>query len=255
MEPVRMATSIASYEAIEKLTHINGLSIERIELRARPRGMATSGFIGADESFKEVLQRDWKTVEALGTTHIELAERIREIWREAENKQAFLSFETIDNTAPLKLPEPKRPPSYTRMRIFALEVIMGIGALIAAYRYSPCALAALVPAAGCITYASRVKKVDPVKEKTLSVIGHIRMCFGKQDDIFDQRLGWGRDLLLKDTKNDLLIMIGEGVVDYIEQYGFYEGGGESNPYRVDPLKLVAILTGSTIAELQARLGK
>ncbi|ELR18185.1 uncharacterized protein ACA1_369170 [Acanthamoeba castellanii str. Neff] len=36
----------------------------------------------------------------------------------------------------------------------------------------------------------------------------------------------------------------KGLVTYIHHYGFYEGGGASNAYRIDPALLVALLTGS-----------
>ena len=33
-----------------------------------------------------------------------------------------------------------------------------------------------------------------------------------------------------------------GIISFIERYGFYEGG-DTNPYRIDPDVLVAVLTG------------
>ena len=64
--------SITSEEQIHTLASINGLSIHEIEERARPEnvennGMSYSGFLGIEESFKEVLLSDWKTVRALGS--------------------------------------------------------------------------------------------------------------------------------------------------------------------------------------------
>ncbi len=37
------------------------------------------GFLSEGEHFKDVLKSDWKTVQALGTTHIELANHIKAI--------------------------------------------------------------------------------------------------------------------------------------------------------------------------------
>ncbi len=61
---------------IETLTSINGLSIAEIEQRARPGAYSQAGFIGKEESFKEVLRKDWETVEKLQVTHSELAEHL-----------------------------------------------------------------------------------------------------------------------------------------------------------------------------------
>ncbi|MBI3322304.1 MAG: hypothetical protein HYZ94_01310 [Candidatus Omnitrophica bacterium] len=48
-------------------------------------------------------------------------------------------------------------------------------------------------------------------------------------------------------------LIGYGLTGYIDRYGFYEGGGRKNPWRVDPEVLDAILTGKpSTAELKDR---
>lgn len=42
---------------------------------------------------------------------------------------------------------------------------------------------------------------------------------------------------------DLVGGLRGGIINYIENFGFYEGGGSQNPYRVDPDKLYTLLTG------------
>ncbi len=55
-------------------------------------------------------------------------------------------------------------------------------------------------------------------------------------------------------KNEEKIVLGEGVINYIRKYGFYEGG-VNNPYRVDPLHLAAVLTGHTYCSLATAVGQ
>ena len=70
---------------------------------------------------------------------------------------------------------------------------------------------------------------------------------GIQEDLFrkDEKeyIGWNRDIHITNLLNFKTVKIGEGVIDYIEKYGFYEGGGSQNSYRIDPQKLISILTG------------
>lgn len=68
---------IKSKEEIDSLQSINGLTIAEIEKRCRPDGYAMSGFLGENESFKEVLKKDWAAVEQMGTTHAELVAHLK----------------------------------------------------------------------------------------------------------------------------------------------------------------------------------
>lgn len=73
--------------------------------------------------------------------------------------------------------------------------------------------------------------------------------------------GWRHDLYITNLNNGLHVLVGGnvrgdkeadliayGLTGYIERYGFYEGGGRKNPYRVDPAVLDAILTGKPATE-------
>ena len=59
---------------------------------------------------------------------------------------------------------------------------------------------------------------------------------------------WNADFIICNQRSKLSVKIGgdecSGVVRFIEKYGFYEGGGVRNEYRVDPSILLAVLTGS-----------
>jgi hypothetical protein len=63
-----------STESILALTHINGIPIETLEARMRPGGISHAGFLGPNESLREVLAADNDLVLARGLTHQDFAE-------------------------------------------------------------------------------------------------------------------------------------------------------------------------------------
>jgi hypothetical protein len=85
---------------------------------------------------------------------------------------------------------------------------------------------------------------------------------GHQEDIFktgersslndgvvvDDEYEWCRNYTFTNLDKGERIDVAYGVVEYIKRYGFYEG---NVPYRVDPIKLVSVLTGVPLADLQA----
>jgi hypothetical protein len=189
---------------IETLTSINGLSIEEIEQRARPSSFSQSGFIGKEESFKDVLMKDWETVEKLNITHGELAAHLRRIISLAESSRRI------------------------SMR------------------------ASLGPIA--IEY-----KTGDLKENTIISEGHQNLevvlwsTKGMQDDIFAPKknlqrevntpCGWNEENIIRNIAMGIELRINSGILSYIREFGFYEGGGEENPYRIDPKKVMTLLTG------------
>jgi hypothetical protein len=85
-----MASFIQSYEQLESLADLNGLSILQIERRSEViedntmdpeewKYRSFDGFLGKDEHFKEIIKRDWKTVTEMGCSHKELAHHLKEI--------------------------------------------------------------------------------------------------------------------------------------------------------------------------------
>ena len=106
-----MATDIKSIHDISNLKQINGLNISIIEERARPNNWSDIGFIGKEDNLLDILQKDWKTVDALGTTHIELADHLKSIYDKAfrENNKGSISYDfntikgnTINNSSSIK---------------------------------------------------------------------------------------------------------------------------------------------------------
>lgn len=203
----RMATEIESEEAIQALTEINGVPLDIIEKRARPAvydrdegtrtgGEAYSGFLGTNESLKEVLLQDWRTVRKMGVSHIELAGHLGNIVNQAAGLGSYHTEVTF-------------------------------------------------------TYDSAILKA---KHQTLSVT--YGMHKGEQTDIFrkttDQEYegAWNGYCHITNKTTGAHVQWSPGVQQYISKYGFYEGGGKKNAYRVDPISLFSILTGRTEAELQ-----
>jgi len=64
---------------------------------------------------------------------------------------------------------------------------------------------------------------------------------------------WNVEYRIENLNNGVWILVGgtstSGVIFYIEEYGFYEGGGVNNDYRVDPFSLYAVITGECRPEV------
>lgn len=205
-----MATEIKNIYDIPDLKKLNGVEISKIEYRARPGGWASSGFLGREDSLLEVLQKDWKTVDALGTTHIELADHLKSIWD--------IAVKNYENS--------------------------GKSENLISYNFDKLKI-------------NTMNKLDAI-QLFKATIG---FSCGMQGDIFyndtkfneNEFLGWAGeswngDLRLTNPKNNEAILVGEGVINYIRKYGFYEGG-EKNLYRIDPIRLASVFTGHTYCKV------
>lgn len=193
---------IRDINQIDALQSINGVSIAEIEQRCRPSSYALSGFLGADESFKEVLKTDWQTVAKLGTTHCELAAHLRNIVEMAmRNLDEMDEYEWIN-----------------------------------------------------VTYHPSDLKGNTIKDsKPQNLRVSLAATRGFQQDIFEPAKNvireaqtpemWNDDYTIHHVDNNVKININQGILSYIELFGFYEGGGEHNRYRVGPDKIMAILRG------------
>lgn len=205
-----MATDIKSSRDIRCLQKINDVPVPKIIERARPHAWSDSGFIGMNEDLLDVLQKDWKTVEDLGTTHIEIANHLKSIWDIAFGKERagtlVYDFSRLDKNT--------------------------------------------------------INKNDPVKVFQFEAYSYL----GMQGDIFYNEtepefiigwLGeaWNGDLKLKNPKNGESVVIAEGVINYIRKYGFYEGGGNENKYRIDPIRLASVFTGHRYCSIANAIGR
>lgn len=81
---------------------------------------------------------------------------------------------------------------------------------------------------------------------------------GHQEDIFKNADGrtvvnereWCRDFTFTNKKTGERVVVPYGLFEYIKRYGFYEG---SIAYRVDPVKIVSVLTGQSVESIQSHL--
>ncbi len=200
------------------LKSINGISIQKIEERARPGPgcYSQSGFLGKDESLIEVLQQDWDTVEKLGTSHVELAAHLRNILDLAKT----FSLNRTQRTYPLQVeydPQSLKgntlPPG---IQIFFVCLLSSRG-----YQYD-------------------------IFSKTGGA-HEFRQCYSKEDGS-EQEVSvpfkWGDEPGIVNAK-EVEVTLPEGSLGYIEEFGFYQGGGNSNTYRIPPEKIYALLTGKS----------
>lgn len=245
--------NINSYDGIDRLDNINGVSIEEIQRRGKDRAYVVSRFLGSEENFKDVLKQDWKTVQDLGLTHLELAEHLKYIEFSAPWKgRKWVSYDT--NQIEKNVIGAPNSPIQQTLNILAKTLIgLGIVAIVAsivvAVVVTPFAALGLIPALGLIAFArfglSNKQYLIITKEKNNGVL----------KDLFEnnnQKQTFNYQIRVTNPTNFTSILITPNSAAYIEKLGFYQGGGTNNPYRIDPIRLVALLTGrypSTIQKL------
>ena len=184
-------------EQIDSLTSINGLSIEEIERRARPDCYAMTGFLGPNESFKDVLKHDWETVEKHNTTHEELVKHLRNIIQLAEKQQEQEPNSDL----------PPSPDHHLHVEYNGQSLLVDL-------------------------WTTRGLQYDIFKPKNES------------ERTVETPKSWNDDYSIRHAKNGAKITVTTGVLSYIREFGFYEGGGSDNRYRVAPETIMAILTGN-----------
>lgn len=232
------------YEDIDNLQDINGVTIAEIEKRARPAldgdrnngkllnngGISYSGFLGANESFKKVIKTDWETVYSMGTTHIELATHIKAIWDKEHIPENWNKPHYIIYNHSLKGYNIR----YRDTIAFKPGILCFVVTIVAAAILTPWALIGLIPTTLLTILVMK-------KAQVLCVTAESHK--GCQANLFLGKKGWNERIKITNIHNGESITIGKGVIDYIAEYGFYEGGGDQNEYRVNPKRLVTILTG------------
>jgi hypothetical protein len=76
----------------------------------------------------------------------------------------------------------------------------------------------------------------PFQGHTYSV--KLRVWSGSQDSPFGDKHLSSRDIIVKNLETDEKFSFSELLPPLISRYGFYEGGGTENSYRLDPAKLI-----------------
>lgn len=213
-DPLRkMAAEIANPKVIDSLLEINGNSIEKLESRLRGQ------FLGQMESFKEILKEDSKTVEAVGSTHIELADHLEAIWK-AITTQCSPDGLGISNAI---FYNPQDLESST----------IGKGSqtqLLFACRYDSMGL-----------------EPDVFASADFENFGN---GIGSDWDNPDYKKSF---VIIKNPLNRESLIFRYNFINHIRKYGFYGGsskGSSTTIERIDPLRIVAILTGQSVDSIK-----
>lgn len=97
----------------------------------------------------------------------------------------------------------------------------------------------------------KVRVVNTNKD-VIQILGTVLSFRGFQKDLLhpsNYSLAWNTDIVVENRAVDVRLRIAGdyevGLVRYIADFGFYEGGGDENIYRVDPCKLYLLLYGKS----------
>jgi hypothetical protein len=216
----------AELNRIDRLTHINGVPIPEIEKRCRPAAEgtwylgSTFGFMGPEpEALKEDLKADHLTVIKLDTSHEALAFHLREIYQRGRK--------AMDEKA---------------------KTMTNPGKIVVDIDYDASNSGAAIP--GISLSGARPVRLRFEYTLTRGMQESPFRNFDHGDRKVPDDLGWPDDFVITNLENGLRVHVGgnnvAGIIGLIERHGFYEGGGNKNPYRVDPMVLYAILTGMTV---------
>jgi len=251
---VQMATEIRSFAALTQLQHIRGVDIPTIETKAR-----ADGSLGGTESFRGVLQNDWRPVQALGVIHIELAGHLRQIMQLAHRdcQRTWGSFSYSVESLPgaiLRNSDVSWKGSDTWWRTVSFVAAIALPAIGYYFRVQSIQMIALIllGAIGCIAYAFRARAEQFPNHQTFAA-KYDAVRGAEEENIFDGegvRECWSTsELHLSNSLNGETLVITDRTIAYIEKYGFYRAG----KYRVDPIKLISLLTGNSVSRLQEQV--
>jgi hypothetical protein len=194
----RAARSLLMYfceNDILSLTEINGITIEEIERRAQPledktldpqtwRCRSSSGFLGENEKFKDVLLLSFNELKKIGISNQDIAFHLRSILEKAESKRKKLK---VGPSVPIKITHPSYPlPSKKNEKLeFSVEKIFFMGSQQSLF------------------YNANIKESkENLEWKNDFIITNTRS--GKS-----LKIGGNTEC---------------GIIRYIEEYGFYESG-------------------------------
>jgi hypothetical protein len=227
-----LSTSICSFDHLSQLTHLHGLPISEIERRARPGSYSRCGFLDSRESFKEVMDRDWKIVQAMGFTHVQLADYLRK-------SQSGTNFK-LDDTLNAFISEVCKSQSIFQRFIHFIK-----------FYYKNLSV-------NCISSIfSGFSNMVVCYQNTIRIETNGLSSCGFQEDIFENPASgypgerWG-DCPTLTNSNGQKLLISTGGINYIERYGFYQG---STPFRINPIEAIAIVTGLCPLTVQSYLMK
>jgi len=205
---------IRTLDDLESLETINGLSLKEIETRARPIDDNTTdpqnwkyrsfdGFLGHDEFFKQIIREDFHTLQKLGSNADMMSECLKKIILIVQEKR------TQEN------------------------------------------LGMMTPVTIDFTFENLGFKTFPTQKLTVTrqmFSGFQYSLFWNEDPLENElNTSWNEDFVIENTTNHLKVKVAGneqvGLVDYIHRFGFFEGGGVRNEYRIFPELLWTVLTG------------
>jgi len=215
---------------------VNGLSLQRIEARCQPlkdkredenewRFRSFNGFLRSGETLAQVIQADADTVSQLSLTHATIAALIRRAISQAKQPSEVFVERNFTYSPPsdglftstgIKQTFPPQPLKVTRTWY-------------------------------CGDQYSVFYNMEKNNNNNHSQFPGDDAADDDDDDSVFCNQKWNVEYSIMNQNNQLEIKVGgdeqSGVVTYIEKFGFYEGGGVQNPYRLDPHLILAVLTG------------
>ncbi|KAN0022066.1 hypothetical protein ACTFIU_004222 [Dictyostelium citrinum] len=210
-----------SFKDIDELNNINSISIEVIEKRAKIiqdntsdpeswRYRSFDGFLGENESFKERIKTDWKLLEQWNIdnkqslTHIDISNKLKDVINQCEQTRKDLKFGPM---APIKLLYNKE------IELFIVKNIYN------GFQYS-------------LFWNENQQNLQHQQPQQQQ----------EQQETWNRK--WNVEYKIQNikTQEEILVSgdIDNGIINYIEYLGFYEGD-EFNQYRINPIKLLSIL--------------
>eukprot|EP01117_Protostelium_nocturnum_P013514 TRINITY_DN5048_c0_g1_i1.p2 TRINITY_DN5048_c0_g1~~TRINITY_DN5048_c0_g1_i1.p2 ORF type:complete len:301 (+),score=123.72 TRINITY_DN5048_c0_g1_i1:86-988(+) len=228
-----MTKRIRKLEQIEKLTEINGISLEELNRRCRPiddnssdakwRFRSFEGFISQEEDLKGVLLNDWKIVcQEMGSSHEQIFSILDQIIRETEikrEKENFGPMKSIAITFPTQsfpqffATDPSKREDSTQDLLIHKQIFNGD-------QYSP-------------FWNESISKIDD-KE------------VGDEDNL---NVKWREEWIIENVYLGIKVKVAKGVLRFVKQLGFYEGGGHRNPYRINPILVASLSSGRVNAKV------
>jgi hypothetical protein len=223
-------------EDIQDIIAINGVAIGEVERRCMAledrredaacwRMRTASGYLGRSESLRGRMAADSEVVTTLlGTTHTGVAAALRRVVGVAESERRRRGKSPW---CPVVLALWQLHPAAPPQRL-----------LVESTRYNAPQLSPFASDAPGVlpTFAKKPPPWpaqairDPEEDRFARIAGGLG--------------GWDVDHRITNEELGLGVLVAEGVIGFIAEIGFYEGGGPTNPYRVDPVLLSAVLGGT-----------
>jgi len=228
---------------------VNGIALKDLEARSLPlidrtqdkegyKWRSSSGFLAEGETFQEVITQDWIFLEKYNITHSQLSIEIKKLiqtTRQQRNDQSNAAL-TLTYTPAFQLKNKSLSPQVFHPHFSSLIYVIFLSQTLVitpVWYVSP---------QYSLFYNPSLPPSPPPPSSSSS----------SSSFVFEENYMWQTEFEIENKDLELKIRVGGneivGVVLYIERYGFFEGGGVANDYRVDPSTLLSILSGVVFEE-------